>query len=93
MIYIVIQDDILRGIIETDPTKTTRQIAQDMVVSHETIVEHLVLIGKVWILYDNRKRSGQGLDKTIPKTLSKGQNSTKKDYDDSMVVDSWSHSL
>ena len=55
----VIQDDILRGSVEADPAKTTRQIPQVMHVNQKTVVQHLSIIGKV-----------KKLDKWVPADLT-----------------------
>ena len=55
----VIQEDFLRGIVEADPPKTTRQIAQDLHVDQTTVVRYLAIIGKV-----------KKLDKWIPVDLT-----------------------
>src|SRR3569832_37382 len=55
----VIQEDILRGIVEADPAKSTRQIAQEMNVDQKTVVRHLAIIGKV-----------KKLDKWVPANLT-----------------------
>ena len=49
----------MRSIVEADPPKTTRQIAQEMHVDHKTIIRHLAIIGKV-----------KKLDKWVPADLT-----------------------
>lgn len=43
----VIDDNVLKATVDADPTKTVRDIAQNMGVSPMTISRHLSLIGKV----------------------------------------------
>lgn len=119
-----VENDQLEASIESDPRKTTREVAKELQVHHSTIVRHLGQIGKVkkldkwvphelnanqklrrfevasallfrnkndpflnrivtcdekWILYDNRQRSGQWLDKSEPpKTFPKQKLQQKK---------------
>lgn len=113
----VMEDDQLKTVIESDPMKTSRQVAEELHVNQSTIVRHLDQIGKVnkldkwvphdlnqnkknhryeiastlllrnkkesfldrivtcdekWILYDNRRRSYQWLDRgEAPKPFPK----------------------
>ena len=120
----VIDDDFLKTIIELDPRKTTRELAEELKVDQSTVVRHLKLIGKIkkldkwvphelnekqrnrryevssalllrnkndpflnrlitcdekWILYDNRRRSAQWLDRDeAPKHFPKPKMHQKK---------------
>ena len=51
----------MRGIVEADLAKTTRQITHELHVDQKTVVRHLVIIGKVkkldqWVLADLTNR-------------------------------------
>lgn len=119
-----VNNDELKEIIETDPRKSTREVAKELAVDHTTILRHLKEIGKVkkldkwiphqlnqnqknrryeicssllrrnesdpfldrivtcdekWVLYDNRKRSAQWLDKNeSPKQFPQSKFHQKK---------------
>ena len=52
-----IDDDQMNALIESDPLKTTREVAKELNANHSTVVLHLKLIGKVkklekWILHE-----------------------------------------
>lgn len=59
----VIDDNILKALIEVDPLKTTREVAKELNVDQSTVVRHLKKIGKV-----------KKLDKWVPYKLNKIQN-------------------
>jgi response regulator of citrate/malate metabolism len=54
-----IDDNQLRAVIEADPPKTTREVAEELNVDHSTVVRHLHQIGK-----------SKKLDKRVPHELS-----------------------
>jgi histone-lysine N-methyltransferase SETMAR len=58
----VIDDDQLRALVEEDPRKTVRELAEDLNVSVGTISGHLKIIGKV-----------KKLDKWVPHELNESQ--------------------
>ena len=47
-----VDNDQLREIIDADPLKTTRKIAEELKVNHSTVVRHLKQIGNVKNLYN-----------------------------------------
>ena len=57
-----VDNDQLREIIDADPLKTTRKIAEELKVNHSTVVRHLKQIGKV-----------KKLNKWVPHELTKYQ--------------------
>ena len=42
-----VDNDQLRAIVEADPLKTTREVAQELSVDHSTVIQHLKQIGKM----------------------------------------------
>ena len=57
-----INNDQLKKIIEADPSKSTREVAEEMNVDHTTVLRHLNQIGKV-----------KKMDKWVPHLLSEKQ--------------------
>ena len=57
-----VDNDQLREIIDADPLKTTRKIAEELKVNHSTVVRHLKQIGKV-----------KKLNKWVPHELTTNQ--------------------
>ena len=55
-------DDMLRELVESNPHKTSRELAEEMDVSHTTVITHLHSIGKV-----------SKLDRWVPHELSDAQ--------------------
>lgn len=62
----IVDHDELPTIIEADPQKTTRQLAEVFNVDHATIARHLEQIGKV-----------KKLDKWVPHELNEKQKAKK----------------
>ncbi|CAF4830065.1 unnamed protein product [Pieris macdunnoughi] len=74
-----VDNEVLKAIVEADPSQTTSELAAGCGVSDKTVLIHLKQIGNIksilnrivtcdekWILYDNRKRSAQWLDPGQP---------------------------
>ncbi|EZA58510.1 Histone-lysine N-methyltransferase SETMAR, partial [Ooceraea biroi] len=68
----VIDDTILKDMIEVDPTLTVREVAERLNVHHSTVVRHLRRLGKVkkldkWVPHELTEREPHVAKKTIKK--------------------------
>lgn len=70
-----VDDHQLNTLIKSDPTKTTRELAEELNVDQSTVVRHLHLIGKV-----------KKLDKWIPHELSENQKNRRFDVSSALLL-------
>nr|XP_020754536.1 histone-lysine N-methyltransferase SETMAR-like [Odocoileus virginianus texanus] len=70
-----VDNDQLREIIDADPLKTTRKIAEELKVNHSTVVRHLKQIGKV-----------KKLNKWVPHELTENQKNRRFEVSSSLIL-------
>ncbi|XP_020141355.2 histone-lysine N-methyltransferase SETMAR-like [Microcebus murinus] len=70
-----VDNDQLRAIIEADPLKTTREVAEKLNVNHSTVVRHLKQIGKV-----------KKLGKWVPRELTENQKNRRFQVSSALIV-------
>ena len=70
-----IDNDQLRALIEADPRKTTREVAEELNVAQSTVVRHLKQIGKV-----------KKLDKWVPHELNENQKNRRFDVSSALLL-------
>ena len=70
-----VDNDQLREIIDADPLKTTRKIAEELKVNHSTVVRHLKQIGKV-----------KKLNKWVPHELTEIQKNRRFEVSSSLIL-------
>ncbi|VDO92129.1 unnamed protein product [Heligmosomoides polygyrus] len=59
-----VDNDRLRQLLESDPQRTARELAQDLIVHYATITRHLHRLGKAhklaqWVIHDLTERDRQ----------------------------------
>ncbi|XP_017796825.1 PREDICTED: histone-lysine N-methyltransferase SETMAR-like [Habropoda laboriosa] len=70
-----VDDEQLKTLIEADPLKTTREVAEELNVDQSTVVRHLKKIGKV-----------KKLDKWIPHELNESQKNRRFDVSSALIL-------
>ena len=70
-----VDNDLLRVIIEVGPPETARQIAEELIVNHPIVIQHLKQIGKV-----------KKLDKWVPCERTKNQKNHHPEVLSSLIL-------
>lgn len=71
----VLDNSQLKKIIEADPSKTTREVAEELSVNHSTVLRHLNQLGKV-----------KKMDKWVPHELSEKQRNRRFEVSSSLLL-------
>ena len=74
-----VNNDVLKALVETNPTVSTRELAIRMKIYRTTILRHLSEIGKVkkmdkWVPHELTERNKQGRLNVTRRSISPGTN-------------------